>query len=147
FATQIETKPEQLKNAAGVYSTAKGQGNQIKKYLDPDSASIYGVAAGINNKKLVVGTVTPATEPGTKYGMSLTITDAFFVGATVTVDASTNFSNVEGGGIAQLAAQVKNTPNQAVAWSVDEAAGGTVDAAGKYTAPLKSGVYHVRAKS
>ncbi|MBS1785818.1 MAG: hypothetical protein JST24_10355, partial [Acidobacteria bacterium] len=43
-----------------------------------------------------------------------------------------------------LTARVKGVPVDGVAWSVQEgAAGGSVDTAGRYTAPLAPGVYHV----
>jgi hypothetical protein len=42
---------------------------------------------------------------------------------------------------------VTGTRNQAVAWSVLEAGGGAVDAAGRYTAPSRAGIYHVLATS
>jgi hypothetical protein len=46
-----------------------------------------------------------------------------------------------------FAATVTGTANTSVAWSVDEAGGGVVDANGSYTAPLSSGTFHVTATS
>src|SRR5579871_130764 len=46
-----------------------------------------------------------------------------------------------------FAATVTNSSNTAVRWSIQEAAGGTITASGVYTAPMKSGTYHVIATS
>jgi outer membrane protein assembly factor BamB len=48
----------------------------------------------------------------------------------------------------QLAAQVQNSPDATVDWSVVEgSAGGTVSAGGLYTAPQTAGTFHVMARS
>jgi hypothetical protein len=46
-----------------------------------------------------------------------------------------------------FAATVAGDPNTAVAWSVEEAGGGTVSSSGVYTAPANLGTYHVVATS
>jgi hypothetical protein len=46
-----------------------------------------------------------------------------------------------------FSASVTGTANQAVAWSVVEAGGGTISVAGLYTAPSAPGTYHVMAAS
>ncbi len=47
-----------------------------------------------------------------------------------------------------LSAQVGNSPNKEVTWSIEEgAAGGAVSATGVYTAPVVPGTYHVTATS
>lgn len=46
-----------------------------------------------------------------------------------------------------LTASVANTSNTAVTWSVQEAGGGSITAAGVYTAPAAAGTYHVIATS
>jgi len=51
------------------------------------------------------------------------------------------------GGTAQFAAVVTGTVNTAVTWQVQEASGGSVDAAGLYSAPGAAGTYHVVATS
>jgi hypothetical protein len=67
---------------------------------------------------------------------------------TVQVTASPASGAVDGCGTLQLAATVTGTANTAVTWAVAEgAAGGTVDAAGRYTAPAAPGTYHVVATS
>jgi chitinase len=59
--------------------------------------------------------------------------------ASATVDACTG---------AQFSASVTGAADGSVAWSIQEgAAGGKVDAAGKYTAPSSAGTYHVVATS
>lgn len=55
--------------------------------------------------------------------------------------------SVSVGATQQFAAAVTGTSNTAVNWSVAEANGGTIDASGKYTAPLKAGSFHVVATS
>jgi hypothetical protein len=48
---------------------------------------------------------------------------------------------------ATFSAAVTGTTNTAVTWSVTEVGGGTVTAAGVYTAPAVDGTYHVVASS
>jgi hypothetical protein len=54
---------------------------------------------------------------------------------------------VAAGAQVAFAATVTGTANTSVTWSVPEAAGGTVDANGLYTAPGSAGTFHVRATS
>jgi hypothetical protein len=63
----------------------------------------------------------------------------------VTVDPAS--AEIRVGGTAQLAATVTGTADTTVAWSVVEAGGGAVDAAGVYSASGGTGVFHVRATS
>ncbi|HJW71701.1 MAG TPA: glycoside hydrolase family 44 protein [Geothrix sp.] len=51
------------------------------------------------------------------------------------------------GGTQTFTATVTGSSNQAVAWTVEEASGGAVSAAGLYTAPSAAGTYHVKATS
>jgi hypothetical protein len=53
------------------------------------------------------------------------------------------------GGSQRFSATVVGTDvtNNAVTWSVEESAGGTIDASGLYTAPSAAGTFHVRATS
>jgi hypothetical protein len=52
------------------------------------------------------------------------------------------------GGVQQFVATVVGLSSTALLWSVQEgAAGGTIDATGKYTAPVTMGTYHVIAQS
>jgi len=50
-------------------------------------------------------------------------------------------------GAVTFTATVTGTANTSVAWSVQEATGGTVDTKGLYTAPASGGTYHVTATS
>ena len=66
------------------------------------------------------------------------------VGVTVSPSAA----SISTGARLQLAATVTGTTNTAVAWSVAEgSAGGSITAAGLYTAPATAGSYHVVATS
>jgi hypothetical protein len=57
-------------------------------------------------------------------------------------------ASVSGCNSTTFSATVTNTANTAVRWSVQEgSAGGTVDTAGRYTAPTTPGTYHVVATS
>lgn len=47
----------------------------------------------------------------------------------------------------QFTAQVGDAPDTSVTWSIQEAAGGSIDSTGRYTAPNTSGVFHVVATS
>src|SRR6185437_15704925 len=51
------------------------------------------------------------------------------------------------GGTQTFTATVKGLVNTNVTWTVQEAAGGAVDGAGSYTAPIATGFYHVVATS
>src|SRR5450759_2170866 len=51
------------------------------------------------------------------------------------------------GGTQLFAATVTGSSNQAVTWGVVEAAGGSISAAGLYTAPALAGSFHVQATS
>lgn len=66
---------------------------------------------------------------------------------TVAVEVNPTAVEVSPAGEARFAAVVTGTAVTAVTWSVVEAAGGTVDATGRYLAPASAGVFHVRAVS
>ena len=68
-------------------------------------------------------------------------------GQTVTVQTAPADASVAPGATVQFSAQVTGTSYTSVVWSVAEAGGGTVDAAGLYTAPANPGTFHVRADS
>jgi hypothetical protein len=65
----------------------------------------------------------------------------------VTVDVQPRNAQVLPGGTVSFARAVTGSANTAVVWAVVEAAGGTVDSTGHYTAPLTTGQYHVTATS
>jgi len=66
--------------------------------------------------------------------------------AAVTIDAPKDVTTAPGA-THQFHATVTGMSDTAVTWSVEEAAGGSVDSSGLYTAPGLSGTYHVRATS
>jgi hypothetical protein len=68
-------------------------------------------------------------------------------GQTVTVQTLPIDVSVAPGATFQFSAQVTGTSDTSVVWSVAEAGGGMVDAAGLYTAPAIEGTFHVRADS
>jgi len=68
--------------------------------------------------------------------------------ATVTVTISPATATVDGCTAAQFSAAVTGVADTSVTWSLQEgAAGGAVDATGKYTAPNAAGTYHLVATS
>jgi hypothetical protein len=67
--------------------------------------------------------------------------------ADVVVGINPAQATVHAGDVLQLRADVAGTPDTAVAWSVDESAGGRVDSKGLYTAPRREGIFHVVATS
>lgn len=65
----------------------------------------------------------------------------------VSVTVAPPTAEVELGGAVTFTATVTGAADGRVTWSVVEAGGGSVDGAGRYTAPAVAGVYHVRAES
>jgi len=65
----------------------------------------------------------------------------------VAVSVTPGSTSVFGYQTASFSATVTGTSNTAVTWSVAEAGGGTVSAAGVYTAPSADGTYHLVATS
>ncbi len=68
-------------------------------------------------------------------------------GPTVVVTVTPDTATVEPGNTQLFTATVAGIVNQSVSWSVEEPSGGTITAAGLYTAPPASGTYHVVARS
>lgn len=68
-------------------------------------------------------------------------------GQSIVVATSPGEADVAPGGKLQFGAQVTGTADGSVAWQVVEPEGGSVDAAGLYTAPATEGTFHVRAVS
>lgn len=66
---------------------------------------------------------------------------------TVAVAVTPGSATVPVGTSQQFSATVTGSSNTAVTWAVQESDGGTIDAAGNYTAPMKSGSFHVVATS
>ena len=65
----------------------------------------------------------------------------------ISVSISPQTASVGAGGTVAFTAAVTGGTSTAVSWSVAESNGGTIDAAGKYTAPASAGVFHVVAAS
>jgi hypothetical protein len=70
-----------------------------------------------------------------------------FAGSQITVQVSPPAAQVSPGSSVGFRAAVTGTANTAVSWTVSEAGGGTVDAAGLYLSPQTLGTYHVMATS
>jgi hypothetical protein len=68
-------------------------------------------------------------------------------GTPVSVTVTPSAVAVQTGSPVAFSAAVTGAAVTSVAWSVVEPAGGTVDGAGRYTAPGAAGVFHVRAAS
>jgi hypothetical protein len=66
---------------------------------------------------------------------------------TIVVSVAPEVAAVDPGKTQPFVAIVSGIANQSVGWSVKEAGGGTITAAGLYTAPAASGTYHVVATS
>ena len=67
--------------------------------------------------------------------------------ASVAVSISPRTASVARNGSMAFSATVTGAADTTVTWAVQEAGGGAVDAAGKYTAPAAGGTYHVSATS
>ena len=100
------------------------------------------------------GLYTAPSAAGTYHVVATSVADAsksdtatVTVAAPVSITISPKTAAVLQNATQQFAASVANTSNLSVTWSVTEVGGGTVDAAGLYTAPATSGVYHVVATS
>ncbi len=92
-------------------------------------------AVGVGNASLTI----------TERDSGKTVAVPVSVHPVVTLDASTASLSVNG--TRPFVATVTGPANTAVTWSVTEAGGGTVSAAGVYTAPGSRGTYHVVATS
>ncbi len=66
-------------------------------------------------------------------------------GSSIAVSVAPNAVHLQAGQVQAFLATVTGGGTAGVAWSVDEAAGGQVNAAGQYTAPQAAGTFHVRA--
>ena len=66
---------------------------------------------------------------------------------TVAVSIAPGSAALSVGTSQQFSANVTGSSNKAVTWSVVESNGGSIDASGNYTAPMKSGDFHVQATS
>lgn len=76
-----------------------------------------------------------------------TATVTIYAPTSITVTVTPTPAAVDGCLTVQFAATLQNATSSAVTWSVQEPAGGTVDANGLYHAPSTAGTYHVVATS
>ena len=126
-------------NTAVTWSVAEGAAcgtiTQGGGYTAPASAGTCHVAAAsvADPTKTAMATVTVTAPPPPP---------------VVAVSVSPATASVAAGQTAMFAATVTGTTNTAVTWSVAEgAAGGSIGADGRYTAPGAAGTYHVVATS
>jgi len=121
-------------NTAVTWSVQEAGGGTVTNtgvYTAPATAGVFHVVA------------TSVADSAAKADAEVTVTTT-----QVVVAVSPPTARVQAGGTQQFAATVANNANTNVTWSVTEGAtGGTVSAAGLYTAPATAGTYHVRATS
>jgi streptogramin lyase len=108
------------------------------------SVPFAGMASGSNT--------TPPMPSTTLVGMAFTIdcslTSLCGLLSSVVVGVTPSPETVQVGATQQFTATVLGTSNSNVTWSLDEGSvGGSVSAAGLYTAPGTAGTFHVRATS
>lgn len=116
----------------GVSEALGGTVNATGLYTAPSSAGTFHVTATSN------------ADPTKQASATVTVTTP----APIVVTVSPAAPSVDECKTLQFTAAVTGTTNTAVTWSVLEGAtGGTVTAAGLYTAPNGPGTYHVVAKS
>lgn len=68
-------------------------------------------------------------------------------GKNITVTVGPEMATVKAGSSQEFTATVTGTKKTDVTWSVEESNGGSINAAGVYTAPATAGTYHIRATS
>ena len=66
---------------------------------------------------------------------------------TISIDLRPGSVEIRPGDVVKFEAIVTGTANTSVAWSVQEAGGGAIDATGRYVAPPTPGTYHVLARA
>ncbi|WP_420067694.1 hypothetical protein [Stigmatella aurantiaca] len=121
-------------NTAVNWSVTEAGGGSIDatgRYTAPAEPGTYHVVA------------TSAADPSKSATATVRVTAAETVGVTVTPTEA----RVDPGGTVSFTATVTGAADTAVSWSVTETGGGTIDAAGLYTAPTEPGTYHVVATS
>ncbi len=104
-------------------------------YVAPGSQGTYTVLATSNADSKLVGRAT------------VTVVNIGGMGGGITVAVTPATPTVAPGGNLTFSASVAGTMNTAVTWSVKETGGGTIDTAGRYTAPATAGVFTVVASS
>jgi len=130
FAATVGGSP----NPAVTWTVVEAGGGGISAagtYTAPAGSGTYHVRA------------TSVAEPSAWGQATVTVTAV----AGVTIAVSPQAASVQTGQSQAFTAAVGGSPNTAVTWTVVEAGGGSVSAAGTYTAPASAGTYHVRATS
>lgn len=124
-----------------------------------DGTALTGVTWSVDEANggsvSVTGLYVPSFTPGTFHARATSVFDTSSFGeatitvvaAPITVTVSPSSAAMATNASLQFAATLTGTSDLTVVWSVDEAGGGTVSAAGLYTAPLALGTFHVRATS
>jgi hypothetical protein len=149
---EVRVSPEQAQVAAGnsvpFAATVTGTANTSVVWAVVEAGGGTVSATGLYTAPSSAGTfhVTATSAADTTKAASATVTVTAPAAVAVTVTPSTG--SVNACKTLQLTATVTGTTNTSVTWSVQEgAAGGTVTAAGLYTAPAGPGTYHVVATS
>ncbi len=131
FAATVTGTPN-TSVAWSVQETTGGTVSSTGLYTAPSAGGTFHVVA------------TSSADPTKSAAATVTVN----VPAPVVVTVSPATGSINSCKTLQLIATVTGTTNTAVTWSVQEgAAGGTVSAAGLYTAPNGPGTYHVVATS
>jgi hypothetical protein len=122
-------------NTSVAWSVAEATGGTVNTtglYTAPSGGGTFHVVA------------TSSADPTKSASATVTVTAP----APVVVTVSPATGSINACRTLQLAATVTGTTNTAVTWSVQEgASGGTISAAGLYTAPAGPGTYHAVATS
>ena len=130
---------------AATVSNASNQG--VSWSVQEGSAGGTITSAGIYTAPATGGTyhvvATSQVDP-TKYAIA---TVAVTLPPTVTVSVSPASASVDACQIQTFACAVSGSSNTVCTWSVLESGGGSITAAGAYTAPAAGGTYHVVATS
>src|SRR5215831_1433501 len=133
-ATVTGTSADQ--STAVTWSVEEALGGTVSTsgyYTAPATAGTYHVIA------------TSVAYPSRKRRATVTVTPL-----VIAVSISPKTASTPSGSTVSFTATVSGTSSgqsTAVTWSVQEAAGGTVDSSGRYTAPATAGTYHVSATS
>lgn len=115
----------------------------------------WSVAEGAPGGSIAAdGTYTSPSQPGTYHvvaqraGLSGTATVRVSIAPGVSVAVDPPAADVGPGSTMQLKATVTGAPDRSVFWFVREGeSGGRIDAAGRYAAPLSTGLFHIVAVS
>ena len=123
--------------ADGAEVSTSADGSYTITDLSPGSYTVTAVKSGLQSATQTVEVVA---------GQVKTVNFQLQPGVTITVSPSS--LTLALGGTQTFTATVIGSSNTSVTWSVQEgASGGTISAAGAYTAPTERGTYHVVATS